>query len=845
MPSFYKNIKLLKEIIEKNNKRNKKYKIGKNCFVFKSEEDFISLMERNKSIRFKFQEIFVYIKYNFPILKIKYEVILFLYNICICLKNEELVEGFNKRVIDLLKENPKLLENEGNVQLLFNKIITDFYIHIRIDKIVENLAIISPIFIYKYKVIIKNYEKRNEFNFKIINKASRILNSKKVEILDKKEFSTKVFYPKDLKDDNESYINKFKDNKVKFRIIEFSRIMKFLKENKSNRSFLIKIEPDILQVYLRIIFHLIRENRLTHSKFMIYYLKYNNLRITDKGEIINLVSLQLQFFHIILDNNHLLIEKNKEIIEPRGKMYFEEYIIFKINNERIFIKEIILKVDLSENIDVFLARDIKKLSQTKLIFPLNLENYLNKPKVSINQNYLNFLEDNLLNSPENYIKFVHSNVTDEKQMKVIISTEFLKVKEYIVIIKKDLSFFRRCCFKHKRDHRGRIYTLRSPFTYIGLKFLLPLFDLKGYSIKDTENIQIYSVKIFNDVFEENFKDYYRVVKFSKGLDYNKIISLKNESKWYIIYFKLNNNINHVEIDCKCSGFQHISALFKNEKIIRLVGLIENNEERDFYTYILNGIIVNLKIRNNDLYLKLESKNLIKRGLVKKPTITYIYGASNWGMARYFEAFILDSDAKNKEFFSFKECIILVQCFVITFNELHLPIKEINSALGKLFYYREEKPVIFNNTFENNYFKRIHLKFRKVINNEKHHYNLILPCNIVDKRKYIKTSLVNFIHMEDSVFIKNIIIRDTRKNTLSIHDCLIVLPSDIDFFRKLSKEIFLEIYRGDVIEDFLNSIKFNKNLKEYDEIIVSKEYLIKLIGKGKINPQDICFSIKFK
>lgn len=104
----------------------------------------------------------------------------------------------------------------------------------------------------------------------------------------------------------------------------------------------------------------------------------------------------------------------------------------------------------------------------------------------------------------------------------------------------------------------------------------------------------------------------------------------------------------IQLASTCSGYQHISLLTRQEKVLKVLNLkasTANDKPEDFYNFILSQInlYIDSRLKSKQCDNTEEKESLIKlnkvvlsRSMVKKAVMTYSYNASFPTMCSYIK-----------------------------------------------------------------------------------------------------------------------------------------------------------------------------------------------------------------
>lgn len=381
-------------------------------------------------------------------------------------------------------------------------------------------------------------------------------------------------------------------------------------------------DDNIFQTRLGLIFINLFLGEFVNLFKLDYKIAKNNRKYTDKDIPLYLVLTEDSKHKIELIRENLIIIPNKlpMVCEPLewGKGKYGGFLI----NEH-------LKEDVITGSITYHNHSLSGKGKSKLFKTIN---YLNKIKFGINNSLLSFLK--------NEGSYIINNMVGEELINSKISIN-------IAEIYKNIPFY----LNTHADWRGRIYTHSFYLSYQGSEIATALLEFwEGYPLNDKGKYYFYASGACFYKSELNKKimsDRVNWVKENIGeiLKMEPDFIMKADSPLLFASFclemqKLDKDPNvkihyPVYIDATCSGIQHLSAMFMDSEIAKLVNLIYDINDpnpKDFYQELVKPIneAINNEGKNNKEFSALEFLYLSRKEL-KAPIMTQNYNVSIFGM----------------------------------------------------------------------------------------------------------------------------------------------------------------------------------------------------------------------
>jgi len=263
----------------------------------------------------------------------------------------------------------------------------------------------------------------------------------------------------------------------------------------------------------------------------------------------------------------------------------------------------------------------------------------------------------------------------------------------------------------------------------------------------------------------------------------------------------------LQLDSKCSGFQHYCYLIRNIRIGTYLGLLgeDFNNYNDLYSTIGKSVIEKLKVINPSIYNKLlrlvKSGHLDVREIAKKPTIVTLYGSSVSGISRHL------SEVRGIELFTPEELFIIRLTFFKVVNIFTNDFSTTYKMFGSIVSMSSDHTVTIKDRFvvNNHYFKEV--QYKGQIHSISKDVNLAFSTPVLDSFDRIKCTnsrFVNCIHRLDRLFMLEIILRGIPM--LCIHDFVVIDSISLPHALSLAIKTIDNIYVNYTIIDLIISVK---------------------------------------
>ena len=259
----------------------------------------------------------------------------------------------------------------------------------------------------------------------------------------------------------------------------------------------------------------------------------------------------------------------------------------------------------------------------------------------------------------------------------------------------------------------------------------------------------------------------------------------------------------VRLDHTASGLQIISLITNDKRLQQLTNLADNKEPADVYSEILAVLKTNLMKNGRPEYISWLSLG-IDRQLVKKITVSYMYGGSEYGMEKIIVAWYInrDNDIFGKDIY--KEIKLLIEEYLKALTIIS-PVCENfmretrESQKDELLSWTSASGL----TVQNLYHPMKSSRIRTMIGNKIVSGNAVEPDTSRLSLQASRNAIAaNIIHSHDSALMHIILAENNFEAVQTLHDCYCITPNDCRDFVKILPATLKRIYGVDMPESLL-------------------------------------------
>ena len=274
----------------------------------------------------------------------------------------------------------------------------------------------------------------------------------------------------------------------------------------------------------------------------------------------------------------------------------------------------------------------------------------------------------------------------------------------------------------------------------------------------------------------------------------------------------------VAMDGSCSGLQHFAAQMKCVETAKAVNVIATgNGPADVYTVVLNKVRESVVAANDSIAREWEAR--LSRDTVKHPTMTTPYGVSARGIRDQITAYIKKAlGDKKMDPFSVKEFEAAgflaplvndaigseVKAARIAMDWL-TEIAKITAQAGHAVHWTTAVGFLAIQDYR-------HTTGRTVVvtwAGQRQKLNLAVETSKVYPAKQMSGLAPNWIHSHDAAHLM-ITVNNCKDHGIDdfamIHDSFGCHAADVELLNAVTREGFIEMYRGDVLADFYWSLE---------------------------------------
>lgn len=436
------------------------------------------------------------------------------------------------------------------------------------------------------------------------------------------------------------------------------------------------------------------------------------------------------------------------------------------------------------------------------------------------------------------IKHISNRISAKKSVDISTISALRQAKEYM----ND----REVYFPYSIDYRGRIYSqAMSGLNPQGSDLSKGLLKLaRGRKIETTEGVKWYIVNLANLIGYDKLTIPAKVEKVKSLEEQLRMIATDpiEYAFWHdwdkpiqglaacIEYVRWLDNPDmkvhvHVQLDGRCNGVQHLTALSKDGNIAPHVGLVPTEKGGDIYQFVCNGVSKEIdrvlragESHDNYQFAKeWKSSGLINRKLTKKPVMTRSYAATLFGIKEGVKETILDN--KKEEHFTdlIPASNYMGQLIWETMDkELYGAMavmewfKAVAKSIGKV-----QKPLTWSTPSGMSCYyapRQMKSKSYNIVHNRKQTaYRVLQATDNIDGKKLTSSIAPNIIHSFDAshlVLTTNMCYYNGIRDFAFVHDSFGTHPDDAQLLLEITKFTFVETYKVDYLIELETEFKQN-------------------------------------
>lgn len=300
----------------------------------------------------------------------------------------------------------------------------------------------------------------------------------------------------------------------------------------------------------------------------------------------------------------------------------------------------------------------------------------------------------------------------------------------------------------------------------------------------------------------------------------------------------------IQIDCTCSGLQHMAGLLADFKIAFQTNLTESSDRQDVYTNVAKNLehsIINMFGRAIPL----------TRNMIKKIVMTVPYNAKVTTATEYFFTNFHPVPSSTPGRYEFqalenpeirlshdeltKLAVLIYKSFYNMYDSIDALVKYFNgfaklmSDLGINIRWVTPKGLIIVQRY---------VKFEKVkleMGFGKRNIWGLKPTSTINNVKQKSALMPNVIHSLDADHLTGVVSSPSFLSVplFTIHDCFATIPSNVDLLELEVKKEFVQIYAS---RDFLDRFHNNQlgSISDYDSsvyILSADKRTVKVVSTG--------------
>lgn len=501
-----------------------------------------------------------------------------------------------------------------------------------------------------------------------------------------------------------------------------------------------------------------------------------------------------------------------------------------------------------------ITNNIHRVKSEKLPF-LSAANHLQKTPWKINPQMLEYIATDLKSQPRK---------TKKDKYKLQISKQTIEVATEF----RDKTFY----LPWYLDFRGRMYPdsiqISPQSDELGKSLLLfkeelkvtdsALFHLAVYgfckytSKKVSHTEMIKWIDSHQNIIFQTAEDPYKNQDFLEEAS-DKYLFLAFCLEWHKIHFASKNTRTTslpVYVDGTCNGFQHYSALLRDERGAESVNLIPSSKPKDFYEVVAQAIHRHIRLEHpNDPLLNELTSTYINRKTLKPSIISAGYGSHHSKRAVKLANLILskvtssqatpdhlvdiatETNVKRNNFVPKPSKTLIDSCHKIE-RALNSCIEEHNPAFFKIFSWIKKTSKIVSETGEcltwtnsaglpvcNCYYKHPLIEVSVQINYKRHRisfkdysFNGTLPLDLKQIRRSIAPNYIHSVDAAHAAKLIDVCSKSSINSLASVHDSFGTHATNMETMHKLIRETFVEIHSNNQIKLFKEEIEQRHSVK---------------------------------
>jgi len=277
----------------------------------------------------------------------------------------------------------------------------------------------------------------------------------------------------------------------------------------------------------------------------------------------------------------------------------------------------------------------------------------------------------------------------------------------------------------------------------------------------------------------------------------------------------------IALDGSCNGLQHFSAMLRDHIGGEAVNLIPSDKPQDIYQRVADVVIE--KLKNDDSKLARQWLEFgIDRKITKRPVMILPYGGTRQACREYIEEHIWESlHAGQSNLFAegdksniFEASLYLAGLVWDSIGEVVVAARGVMGWLRKAASLAAKEGLPVNWTSPSGFpvQQAYHeVRFRQL--KTQLNGNILKPIqhtlqeytDAIDKRRQSDGISPNFVHSMDAaalhLYVNRAVDRYDLESFCLVHDSYGTLAADTELSAQCIREVFVEMYQDDVLEDF--------------------------------------------
>ncbi|TAE72958.1 MAG: T3/T7 RNA polymerase [Verrucomicrobia bacterium] len=279
----------------------------------------------------------------------------------------------------------------------------------------------------------------------------------------------------------------------------------------------------------------------------------------------------------------------------------------------------------------------------------------------------------------------------------------------------------------------------------------------------------------------------------------------------------------IALDGSCSGLQHFSAMLRDEQGGRAVNLLPADKPQDVYTAVAKAAQA-VADASTEEYGMCWAGGKVTRSIAKRPTMTFCYSATRFGMQEMIVETLrgLDKEAEERGEPPYLGGVDNYHAATWLSHVLYSSISgTVSAAAVAMDWLRETAKVAASAGLPlwwttpdglpilQEYKKQEGVRVNAFWGGQRLRLMIQTDTTSICGRSQINGVAPNFVHSLDAAHLRAVALRSKQNGIRSlalIHDSFGTHAADTGSLSRILRETFIEQYSGNVLQDFYDEIK---------------------------------------